>query len=109
MVERDFVAGTRLHGVIAALLAGTPAVLLTHDSRTREMARQAGLPHRSVTEMQAQGGLDPRALLADADLDGFNARQPSYRADFADFFDANDVPHHLHDPDPGPEISPIDA
>ena len=33
----DFAFGTRIHGTIAALLAGTPGVVLFHDSRNREL------------------------------------------------------------------------
>jgi hypothetical protein len=32
LTTQDFVFGTRFHGTVAALLAGVPAILLTHDS-----------------------------------------------------------------------------
>ena len=34
MKQRSFCFGTRIHGTVAALIAGTPAVLIVHDSRT---------------------------------------------------------------------------
>ena len=40
----DFAYGTRIHGNIAALLAGTPAVVLAHDSRTLELCRSLRHP-----------------------------------------------------------------
>lgn len=92
---RDLVIGTRLHGVIAALLAGTPAVLLTHDSRTAEMARQAALPACPATALRDTGRIDPRALWAQADPDSFNARQRDYFDAFIRFFDRVGVPHRL--------------
>lgn len=95
----DLVIGTRLHGVIAALLAGTPAILLTHDSRTAEMARAACLPALPAARVQSAGGLDPRGLLAElhqADaFAAFNRHQAAYFRDFMAFFDANEVPHRL--------------
>lgn len=44
--DHDFVFGSRIHGTIAALIAGTPAVVLAHDSRTRELAEHFEIPHR---------------------------------------------------------------
>ncbi|WP_370618820.1 polysaccharide pyruvyl transferase family protein [Mumia qirimensis] len=43
-----FSYGTRIHGNIAALLAGTPAYVLTHDARTLELARYHEIPHRRI-------------------------------------------------------------
>lgn len=45
----DFAFGTRIHGTIAALMAGTPAVLLAHDSRTLELADYHAIPYRMLT------------------------------------------------------------
>lgn len=92
---RDLVIGTRLHGVIAALLAGTPAVLLTHDSRTEEMARQAALPACPATALRDTGQIDPRRLWAQVDPEAFNARQRDYFDGFARFFERVGVPHRL--------------
>ena len=44
----DFSYGTRIHGNIAAILAGTPAYVLAHDSRTAELADYHAIPHRTV-------------------------------------------------------------
>ncbi|MFN3959138.1 MAG: polysaccharide pyruvyl transferase family protein [Parvularculaceae bacterium] len=40
----QFVYGTRLHGTIMALNSGVSAMLLWHDSRTREIAEFAAMP-----------------------------------------------------------------
>ena len=40
----DLSIGTRIHGCIAAVLAGIPSVMLCHDSRTRELAQWFDLP-----------------------------------------------------------------
>ena len=65
----DFAYGTRIHGNVAALLAGTPGVVLTHDSRTLELCRYFDIPHRPLTELA--GDTDPRDLYEGAD---FSAR-----------------------------------
>ena len=89
----DFVIGSRLHGAIAALLAGTPAVLITHDSRTSETARQMGIP--SVNSLAINENLDPLSLYASADFDLFNQCSALNYQNFADFFESNELQHKL--------------
>lgn len=62
----DFVFGTRIHGNIAGLLAGTPSYVIAHDSRTLELARYFELPHRKITEISPD--LDAAELYAEADF-----------------------------------------
>lgn len=46
-----FVFGTRIHGNIMALLAGVPAFVLAHDSRTLELVRYFEIPHMRMDEL----------------------------------------------------------
>lgn len=41
----SFSFGSRIHGTVIALLSGVPSVLVTLDSRTREMAELYNIPH----------------------------------------------------------------
>lgn len=66
LAEFDFAFGTRIHGNVAALLAGTPAVVLAHDSRTLELCRYFDIPHRMFAEVGDD--VDPAALYAEADF-----------------------------------------
>ncbi|WP_405618241.1 polysaccharide pyruvyl transferase family protein [Streptomyces sp. NBC_01511] len=61
----DFVYGTRIHGNIAPLLAGTPSVVLVHDSRTLELCRYFGIPHRMLSSTPAD--IHPQELYDQAD------------------------------------------
>ncbi|WP_198587220.1 polysaccharide pyruvyl transferase family protein [Glycomyces xiaoerkulensis] len=70
LAEHDFAFGTRLHGNVAALLAGVPAMLLAHDSRTLELARYLGLPHRRLSEVE--GGTTVADLYEQVDTGDFN-------------------------------------
>jgi Polysaccharide pyruvyl transferase len=62
----DFAYGTRIHGNIAALLAGTPAVVLAHDSRTLELCRYFDLPYRLLADLPAE--TEPEHLYECADF-----------------------------------------
>ncbi|MEQ7127627.1 polysaccharide pyruvyl transferase family protein [Actinopolymorpha sp. B11F2] len=66
LADYDFAFGTRIHGNVAALLAGTPSVVLTHDSRTLELCRYFDIPYRRLAEVP--GDTDPRELYEHADF-----------------------------------------
>ncbi|MGC4897594.1 polysaccharide pyruvyl transferase family protein [Micromonospora sp. DT31] len=68
--EFDFAFGTRIHGTITALMAGTPGYLFAHDSRTLELARYFGIPHRIMRDVPTD--VDAADLYAEADLSALN-------------------------------------
>lgn len=47
----DLYIGTRIHGAVASVLAGTPAILITHDNRTDELAKSMGIPSKPIKEL----------------------------------------------------------
>ncbi len=87
----DFSFGTRIHGNIAALLAGTPAHVLAHDSRTLELARFYDIPHTPMH--QVTGDTDAADLYAASDYAAFNAGLPARFAHFADYLDEHGLQH----------------
>ena len=68
MREIDFMFGTRIHGSIAAALAGTPSFLLAADARTLELARYFEIPHRVMSDVPPD--VDAADLYDEADLSG---------------------------------------
>ncbi|WP_258044826.1 polysaccharide pyruvyl transferase family protein [Streptomyces sp. SM11] len=64
--EFDFSFGSRIHGNIAALLAGVPSTVLCSDSRTLELCRYFGIPHRKISEVSKN--IDPAELYEAADF-----------------------------------------
>lgn len=95
---RDFAFGTRLHGSIAALLAGTPAHLVAHDSRTLELADYFDIPSTKITSDEK---LDPIEVYARSDfskmISGHGARFDAYKA----FLTKNGLRHIFDTPDGG--------
>lgn len=95
LCTQDFAAGTRIHGNVAALLAGRPAFALAHDSRTLELCRFHQIPH---LELAADGTADGESLdVADlyerTDLAAFNIARQANHAAWIEFLDRNRVPH----------------
>lgn len=62
----DISVGSRLHGNIAALQAGTPCVLIPHDTRMKELADYHKLPHVMASDVQE--GWTLRDLVEHADF-----------------------------------------
>jgi len=90
----DFIVSTRLHGVIASLLAGVPALLIVHDTRTREMAQHIKIPYleaADLVERLSSGSMDIDRMYEAADLEAFNKNQPMYYKAFLAFFAKNGV------------------
>lgn len=99
LAKFDFSFGTRIHGNIAALLAGTPAYVLAHDSRTLELARYYDIPHRTMREVTST--TDAADLFAEADYSAFN-RHHAERFDlFAAYLGAHSL-RHVYEPGEDP-------
>ncbi len=97
--EQDFSFGTRIHGNIAALLAGTPAYVFAHDSRTLELARYFGIPHRTMAEVPPD--VDAAALYEEADFEALNAGHAARFATFRDFLHRHGLAEVFTDGDGG--------
>ena len=53
----DFSLGKRIHGNIAAIQAETPALVITHDSRTKELCNTLKIPNIAMTEFLTTNNL----------------------------------------------------
>jgi hypothetical protein len=92
MRNLHFVIGTRIHGAIVAMLAGTPTFILAHDTRTSEMSQFFGLPHAVITDIER---VDVRRLYGRIDIDAMNARRRVLLPLYCDFLNANGLKHDL--------------
>jgi hypothetical protein len=84
---RRFIAGvnTRIHGTMIGLMAGLPSLCVTHDTRTRELARQHRVPHISPRQMidnrHSLPALFAAAAFSGRDFDEGRARMAEGYAD----------------------------
>ncbi|MEU6066112.1 MULTISPECIES: polysaccharide pyruvyl transferase family protein [Streptomyces] len=86
----DFSFGSRIHGNIAALLAGTPATVLCGDSRTLELCRYFDIPHRRLDKVvKDPESADPARLYEDADFTKLVGGHPERFERFTAFLDKN--------------------
>lgn len=108
----DFAFGSRIHGCVAALMAGTPAFLLAHDSRTLELAQFHRIPFQTVPEKLAAGDADrydAAELFARTDLTEFNAARAGNHAAWLAFLDRNHLAHTWSQPNPDYEARLAEA
>jgi len=87
----DFTFGTRIHGNIAALLAGTPAYVLGHDTRTTELARYFEIPHKLISEITPE--TDAADLYAEADYGPLNANHKQRYDTFIGYVERHGLSH----------------
>ncbi|GAA3535512.1 hypothetical protein AFL01nite_07770 [Aeromicrobium flavum] len=93
MAARDFTVGHRIHGNIASLLAGTPAHVIVHDSRTQELCEYFEIPHTAVTAHTRE--LTPQRLFEASDYGPLVANHPERVARFAGFLEKHGLRHVL--------------
>ena len=77
MAELKLMIGTRLHGNMAAIAAGTPGVVIAHDSRTGELADTMHLPSIDMEAVMAAssiGEMLPQIRFDGAAFDAWRAR-----------------------------------
>ncbi|MEI9927219.1 MAG: polysaccharide pyruvyl transferase family protein [Sphingomonas sp.] len=86
MAAHDFVIGTRFHGAMAGLLAGTPALIVCHDTRTTEMSEFLHIPHVGLDAFNATPVAELHARI---DLFDYRARRAVLRDAYAEFLRAN--------------------
>jgi hypothetical protein len=91
LATHDFAYGTRFHGNVAALLAGTPALLLAHDSRTLELADYHRMPFTPMPEFTAE--LKVEDLYESTDMSEFNAALPEGFDRYTAFLERNGLEH----------------
>ena len=106
MAQQRLSIGCRIHGNIAAVLAGTPALVFTIDTRTEELCRYHNLPFipaERIDESTRLRDLYERADFASV-LDGHARRF----AHFVDFLNANGL-RHIYREDPERTDAPLDA
>jgi hypothetical protein len=96
LAQQDFSFGIRLHGVIAALTAGTPAVLMPIDSRTQELSEYHALPHKNFDDVMKSGKLLAEDLYELADFSELNRRMPENWDRYYKFLEDSGL-HHIHE------------
>jgi hypothetical protein len=97
LAQRDFGFGTRFHGIVAALNAGIPAMLLAHDSRTLELAEYHSIPYLPLDPAQ---DYDALALWEQTDMAPFHANLEAGRQAYIAFLERNGFAHTFAEPNP---------
>jgi hypothetical protein len=87
MATMSLSIGSRFHGNIAALLAGTPSLCLVHDMRTRELCELLRLPHLILDRRISSEEILEKAL--DVDHAPFVARLPRLMMEWNLFLSRN--------------------
>ena len=87
--------GTRIHGVISALLSGIPALLLAHDSRTVELAKTMNIPFADISSIDEVSEKTIHELIEKIDLTPLKSRIIQYRSNFKSFFESNNIKNCL--------------
>jgi hypothetical protein len=93
--SQDLNIGTRLHGNITALAMGRPAIFLTYDTRTAELAELFSIP--TLPEDRLTEDFDVQDFLAGVSFASFNRKFRHRYHSFVKFLDDNRVAHRMRE------------
>lgn len=96
MRSQEFVFGHRIHGNVAALLAGTPAHVIPHDSRTRELADYFEIPSTLAPRITAS--TTPADLYAASDWGPMVSGHAGRVERMAQYLESHGVSHTVRTP-----------
>lgn len=101
----DISVGGRMHGNIAAVLAGTPCILVPHDSRMKELTEYHCLPHIWANEVDEK--TDLYDLVEKLDFQKVSREHKKNFEHYVDFLDKNGINHIFKD-GKNPKEAPLD-
>lgn len=92
--QSDFVFGPRLHGCIAALIQGIPAVMLARDLRVKEIADFFDIPF--LTYKEAESARSIESLYDKADYSRFEGTYKQRYTNFVSFVETLGLKHNFN-------------
>lgn len=88
----DLSFGLRIHGTIIALKNGIPAILVTHDGRTREMAEFFSIPNITVQDLTDEN-FSLHKIYEKADYSIMENNYSELLKNYIKFLDKNNIKH----------------
>ncbi|MDG6111043.1 polysaccharide pyruvyl transferase family protein [Lactococcus formosensis] len=87
----DFSIGTRIHGNIASILAGTPSLVIAIDTRTLELAEYFKIPYVMLSDLDKYPNLESLYNKAIEDMPLFYDNYSNILKDYHSFFKKNGI------------------
>jgi hypothetical protein len=93
IATKDFAIGYRVHGVLPALANGVPAILITYDTRSEELAETFSIP--MIRDSELDGITDIRQVYSP---ERFLTFEKNFKANYdrmKEYLERNDIPHRM--------------
>lgn len=87
----DFSIGTRIHGNIASILAGTPALVIAIDTRTLELAEYFKIPYVKLSDLDKYKDLESLYNKSVEEMPIFYENYSNILKDYYTFFNKNGI------------------
>lgn len=91
--ERDFSFGTRIHGNVAAILAGIPALVFYPDARIKELVAYHNIPNMPTKTAIRKSNLSIFDIYEKTDFSQIHRGHKERFNHYIDFLEKNQLPH----------------